>query len=523
MMAVDSPAILKKELMELFQRVRETVEPFFLPSQSDKSATPALSETSQQIVARWQTYPALRSQRAQSIFSRLKAELLSDFARATDPEDAIVQFDGFLAGLPSGVQLFALFEANPQLLDLVVDICSSAPVLARYLSRNSAVLDAVISGSFFEDWPGREALEAELTAELAQPQLDYERKLDTARRWMKDWHFRIGVHHLRGLADGRETALDYTDLAEATVSAIWTVVAEDFARRYGPMPGNGAIVVGMGSLGAARLSATSDLDLIVIYDAPPDAVSTGRRSLSATVYYARLTQALVTALSAQTAAGALYEVDMRLRPSGRQGPVAAGWEAFQKYQRTEAWSWEHLALTRARPITGAKDLSASFEGFRRDLLSDPPEYEKLLRDLQDMRDRLQEAKPKRGVWDIARGPGGLQDIELFAQAGARLSGSPITDGIDQLGCDNTLCDAEGWAVLQRVYLLEAAVKQASRLVAEGAIDRDSLGLGAQKFLLRETGADTIDGLGARLIAEASAAAAVIDQGLALAPEEEQNA
>ncbi|MEM1361555.1 MAG: glutamine-synthetase adenylyltransferase [Pseudomonadota bacterium] len=519
MMAAESPNTLKTELTELFHRVRDTVEPFFLPSLTDPGAIPSLSEASKKIVARWPSYPALRSQRAQSIFARLKTELLNDFTRATDPEDAIVQFDGFLAGLPAGAQLFALFEANPQLLDLVVDICSSAPVLGRYLSRNSAVLDAVISGSFFAPWPGREALEAELKAELAPPQLDYERKLDAARRWMKEWHFQVGVHHLRGLADGRETARDYTDLAEATVSAIWGVVAQDFARRHGPMPGNGAIVVGMGSLGAARLSATSDLDLIVIYDATPDEVSSGRRSLAATVYYARLTQALVTALSAQTAEGALYEVDMRLRPSGRQGPVAAGWQAFQDYQTTQAWTWEHLALTRARPIAGAKALAEAFETFRRNVLSHAPERAVLLRDLQDMRERLQEAKPKRGVWDIARGPGGLQDIELFAQAGALISGCPITDGIDQLTCEHTLCDVEDREVLLRVYLLEAAVKQASRLVAEGAIDRDRLGPGAQKFLLRETSTDTMDDLGARLISEAEAAASVIGRGLALLPED----
>ncbi len=214
-----------------------------------------------------------------------------------------------------------------------------------------AVFDAVIGGSFFDDWPGRAALTAGLAAQLERA-ADYERALDAARAWAKEWHFRVGVHHLRGLIDGFEAGKQYADLAEAAVAGLWPVVMAGFVAKHGPPPGRGAVLVGMGSLGAARLNAQSDLDLIVIYDAGGVEASTGPRPLAARPYYARLTQAMVTALTAQMAEGRLYEVDMRLRPSGRQGPVATSIESFASYQRTEAWTWEHLALTRARVLVG---------------------------------------------------------------------------------------------------------------------------------------------------------------------------
>ncbi|MCV6596557.1 MAG: glutamine-synthetase adenylyltransferase, partial [Mangrovicoccus sp.] len=347
--------------------------------------------------------------------------------------------------------------------------------LARYLSRNSGVLDAVIGGSFFAPWPGLEALQAELTDALEPLAGDYEAQLDTARRWMKDWHFRIGVHHLRGLVTGGETARHYTDLAEAVVAGIWGAVTADFASRHGPLPGRGAAVIAMGSLGAGTLSASSDLDLIMIFDAPADAMSEGRRPLPAKTYYARLTKALVTALSAQTAEGTLYEVDMRLRPSGKQGPVAAGWSSYKAYQKDEAWTWEHLALTRARAIAGAPGLCADFESFRKEVLGWPQDRAKVLADMQDMRARLAEAKPKRGAWDVPRGPGGVQDIELYAQTLALLAGNLATDPAGQL---------QDAADLSAAHALQGAVKQSSRLLNEGILEPAHLGQGAKAFLLR---------------------------------------
>jgi [glutamine synthetase] adenylyltransferase / [glutamine synthetase]-adenylyl-L-tyrosine phosphorylase len=415
-----------------------------------------------------------------------------------------------LPGCPQACSSFPLFEANPQLVNLIVDICSTAPALARYLSRNAGVFDAVIGGSFFSAWPGPSALTAELPALLAA-EPDYEKKLDAARRWTKEWHFRIGVHHLRGLIDATEAGTSYCDLASAVVRALWSEVAAQFALRYGPMPGRGAVVMGMGSLGAGRLNAGSDLDLIVIYDAPGDATSTGPRPLGSRAYYARLTQALVTALTAPMAEGRLYEVDMRLRPSGRQGPVATSFDAFRAYQQDEAWTWEHLALTRARCLAGEPELASAFEAFRRALLAEKGRHPRVLPDAAAMRARLLAARQGAPAWEAKSGPGRLMDIEFLAQTAALLAGDPQRRAEAQLRAgvrSGFLTEADLGPLLTALRLCWQ-LQAAGRLLTEKALDPDALGEGGQAFLLRETGADTAQALTDRLSSVSAAAAAVI--------------
>ncbi|MDO5704501.1 MAG: glutamine-synthetase adenylyltransferase, partial [Paracoccus sp. (in: a-proteobacteria)] len=417
-------------LLARLERVHELTESFFAPGEA--AALPDLSDEARAIIDRWHTYPALRSDRAQQIFRRVQPELLSRMSRAAHPDEALARFDGFLAGLPAGVQLFSLFEANPSLIDLIVDICGTAPGLAAYLSRHQGVLDAVLGGSFFAPWPGAEglrmALDGVLDSALRAPGGGYERALDAARRWAHEWHFRIGVHHLRGLIDADEAGGQYADLADASVAALFPVTVAEFSRRHGPPPGRGAVVLGMGSLGARQLNAGSDLDLIVIYDAEGADQSDGPRPLAARPYYARLTQAMITAVSAPTAEGRLYEVDMRLRPSGRQGPVATSVQSFENYQMTEAWTWEHLALTRARVVgragSGADTLADQVEMLRLTVLKAKGGGAQVMPDLADMRRRIFAAKPVNGSWEAKIGPGRLQDIDLLAQSFALRAGDP---------------------------------------------------------------------------------------------------
>ena len=402
--------------------VSALTEGFFAP-ESDDTSEPELSAHAHDVVAGWYSYPALRSERAQHLFRRLRPTLLCRLYDAADPEDALLRFDRFLAGLPAGVQLFALFDANPRLVHLIVDICATAPRLAAYLSRHSAVLDAVIGGGFFEAWPGTRALRDALTARLAADD-DYERQLDAARLWAREWHFRVGVHQLRGLVDAVEAGAQYAGLAEATLSALWPVVHAAFARKHGRLPGRGAVVLGMGSLGAGQLNAASDLDLIVVYDSPEGAASDGRRPLDARSYHARLTKAFLTAISAPTAEGRLYEVDMRLRPSGRQGPVATSLSAFDSYQSNDAWTWEHLALTRARPVAGDAAMADAVEAVRRRVLSQTAARPGLRADVADMRARLARAKPACGPLGCQERSGPADGCRACGPALRASGGSP---------------------------------------------------------------------------------------------------
>ena len=524
---------LKAEIADRLGAVDAVIERFFRPEDSPRGGDEdvpgialdggALDDT---VLARWQGYPALRSDRAGQIFRRLRPDILARLKATSHPGEALVAFDAFLAGLPAGVQVFSLFEANPQLIDLMVDIAGTAPGLAAYLARNAAVFDAVIAGDFFAPWPGAASLAEALTMRLKAEQ-DYEHRLDTARRWRREWHFRIGVHLLRGVIDAGQAGQQYADLAEAVLVALWPVVGAHFAEKHGEAPGQGtgrgAALIAMGSLGVAQLNAGSDLDLIVIYDAGGVEASEGRRPLPARTYYARLTQAMITALTAPMAEGWLYEVDMRLRPSGNQGPVATGWQAFQDYQREQAWVWEHLALTRARVIAGPVALSAEIEAFRLELLSQPAAPEHVLKEVSEMRARIAAAKAPAGLFDPKLGPGRLQDIELVAQAASLMAQTAEHSAERSIEGGLAAGVAIGWledadeVALRRAAGLCAAMVQVLRLLGPDTPMPDEIGAGARALLLRETGQESMGALETALDEATAQAATIITAALARVP------
>jgi glutamate-ammonia-ligase adenylyltransferase len=484
---------LRAELTERFAATARLTEDFFAPEAS------AATDSTLDYLEKWRSLPALRSPRAAEIFQRVFPGIRAHLDAAGDPAQALQAFERFLSGLPAGVQVLSLFEANPQLTQLVADICAASAELAGYLSRNAQVFDAVLGGDFFSPWPGQAGLHAQLAAQLSELG-DYEAQLDLARRWQKEWHFRIGVHQLRGLIAPEEAAQQYADLAEAAVGGLFPFVVAQFSVKHGPQPGRGAAVVAMGSLGAAQLSARSDLDLIVVYDAGGAEGSDGPRPLTTRAYFARLTQALVTALSAATAEGKLYEVDMRLRPSGQAGPVATSLQSFESYQCDEAWLWEHMALSRARAVAGDSALVAEFGRVRRSVLTRSRRPEDVAQELDEMRRRLAEAGRTGSTWDVKLGPGGVQDIELFAQGLALLARSDARDTAAQLQSGAAL---EGMTEqiagdLASAHRLFGRITQTARLLTLEALQPETLGAGGQAMLLRDGGADSLAELAERL-------------------------
>ncbi|MCL3882451.1 glutamine-synthetase adenylyltransferase [Marivita sp. GX14005] len=503
---------LQTDLTERLEEVHALTESFFGGEDQGAAAGDIPQELADsEIVARWRTYPALRSARGSGIFKRLQPEILSRLAQTSDPQEALAAFDGFLQGLPAGVQVFSLFEANPQLIDMLVDIVGVSGDLGRYLSRNAAVFDAVIGGDFFALWPGADALQRKLEGTLAR-EADYESKLDTARRWGKEWHFRIGVHLLRGLIGAEDAGRHYADLADATLRALTPVVIGEFARKHGAPPGQGAVVLGMGSLGARQIHARSDLDLIVIYDPAGAESSEGRKPLATRPYYARLTQALITAISAPMAEGRLYEIDMRLRPSGHQGPVATSLAAFRQYHTEEAWLWEHLALTRSRVIAGSDDVADAVRTIRAEVLSAPRGRAQVLHRVSQMRERIAEAKGSGDPWDPKLGRGRLQDIELIAQAAAVLNGRPARSVSEALQCEAALewLGRERAAGLWEAYRLCWSLQIGARLISDKTVRPNRDSSAASQFLCRVTETESIDALKEALTAATARAADIIE-------------
>ena len=358
---------------------------------------------------------ATRSQRAREILTELVPELLRIFGATPHPDAALRRFDRFLSHLPAGVQLFSLFYANPGLLALVADVMAGAPRLAEHLAQRPALLDPVLAEGFFAAPPDRSALAAELCQVLAGAR-DFEDTLDTVRRWAGERRFQIGIQLLRRALDGAQAGTALADIAETTLAALVPAVEAEFAQRHGRVPGGAFAVIGMGRLGSREMTLASDLDLILIYDAPPGSeMSDGEHPLPVAAYYARLSQRLIGAITAPTAEGRLYEVDMRLRPSGASGPIASSLAGFGRYQREAAWSWEHMALTRARPVAGDATLSRRIGETIDAVLRLPRDPRRLLIDVAEMRRRIAGENPDPSPWDLRNRRGGLIDLEFIVQ------------------------------------------------------------------------------------------------------------
>jgi [glutamine synthetase] adenylyltransferase / [glutamine synthetase]-adenylyl-L-tyrosine phosphorylase len=358
---------------------------------------------------------ATRSQRAREILTELVPELLRIFGRTPHPDAALRRFDQFLSRLPAGVQLFSLFHANPGLLALVAEIMAGAPRLAEQLAQHPALLDSVLTQGFFAPPPDRAGLAVELDQVMTGVR-DFEDALDKLRRWARERRFQVGVQLLRRALDGAQAGAVLADIAETALAALLPRVEAEFARRHGRVPGGSFAVIGMGRLGSGEMTLASDLDLILIYDVPTaGGTSDGPRPLAVPAYFARLSQRLIGAITAPTAEGRLYAVDMRLRPSGEAGPIASHFSGFARYQSEAAWTWEHMALTRARPVAGDPGLCRRISETIAAVLRLPRDPEKLVVDVADMRRRIAEENPRPSRWDLRNRRGGLIDLEFIVQ------------------------------------------------------------------------------------------------------------
>jgi [glutamine synthetase] adenylyltransferase / [glutamine synthetase]-adenylyl-L-tyrosine phosphorylase len=462
-------------------------------------------------------YPAVRSARARERLTEVQPLLVAALADTADPDRAFGSFDRFLAELPGGVQLFALLRANPGLLRLVADIMGTAPRLARILSRRRRLLDAVLDPRTLAT-PSAAELDDIIAAELALA-TDFQQVLDHARIVGSEQIFLVGVRVLTGSINASQAGGAYALLAERMIAGLQREVERELATSHGLVPGGNAAVVAMGKLGGREMTAASDLDLIVVYEFPPVALqSDGPRPLAPTQYYARLTQRLVTALSSPTAEGALYDVDLRLRPSGQMGPVATQLSSFLDYQVHEAWTWEHLALTRARVVTGPPEFRSRVEAAIRAALVRPRDRAKIADDVRAMRQRISAEKGTDNIWDLKQVRGGLVDIEFIAQHLQLVHAAAHPEVLDQstAAALNKLARAgllePGAAdVLIPATRLLGDLTQILRLCLEGKFDPGAAPHGLKELLARAGDAPSFAALEQRLRDTLGAVAARFDR------------
>ncbi|MFV0431405.1 MAG: bifunctional [glutamine synthetase] adenylyltransferase/[glutamine synthetase]-adenylyl-L-tyrosine phosphorylase [Alphaproteobacteria bacterium] len=367
------------------------------------------------------TYRATRSHHAQTLILEMIPNLLLQFSEYKDPQASFLRFDKFLKNINKGVQLLAIIHANPSIFELLMRILNGAPEIGQYLETYPHLLDALLEGELLNPPPSFKAMKKELKQRLKSfsynKELILEDYLELAARWSQDRRFILSIQALYSNINPKLIFMAYSHIAEATLRFILPPITQDFEKRHGTITQGEFAVVALGRLGSLEMTPTSDLDLIFIYQAQDYmAQSDGARSLGCGQYYGKLGQRIINALTAPTAAGILYEVDMRLRPSGNKGPLAVSFESFKNYQENEAWTWEHMALCRARIVSRRKaDLAKKVTGEIQDILSQNRDESKLKADVADMRTKLYKEKPPKNAWDIKYCEGGIFDMEFMVQ------------------------------------------------------------------------------------------------------------
>ena len=352
---------------------------------------------------------ALRSQRARELLSQLLPRILAALARQPQPDTVFNRFDAFLARQPAGVQLLSLFQRNPTLLDRIAAVLGAAPTLADHLANHPAALDGLLS-------PEEHATPARvLQARLKDGRL-LEDVIEIIRRTVREEDFSISVATMEGRIDANEAGLRRTALADAALHALLAPVLADFSARFGRVRGGAMAVVAMGKAGGREMMAGSDLDLMLVYDHPDDvSESRGTRRLPVSQWFVRAAHSYVAAVTAPGVDGPLYAVDMRLRPSGNKGPVAVSLGSFRRYHAESAWTWERMALTRARVVAGPPALRERVEAAIVEALGNAGDAERIRADAASMRARMLRDLPPDGPWDVKLRAGGQIEVEFVAQ------------------------------------------------------------------------------------------------------------
>jgi glutamate-ammonia-ligase adenylyltransferase len=438
-------------------------------------------------------YPALRSEFARSQLRLLVPNLIELLARSENREQAALAFDRFLAGLHAagGARLISLLLQNPDLLALLALMLGTAPRLADILSHQPQVIDALIDPAFFGALPNAETLGNELARSLDQS-VSYEDMLDRLRLFGQEHMFLIGVRILSGTVSAEQAGEAFARLADVIIRALHRQGESVFAQTHGRIRGQKTALLALGKLGGREMTASSDLDLILVYDFDHEAPeSDGERPLYGAQYFARLTKRLVSALTSQTNYGALYHVDMRLRPSGRSGPVATKLDSFRDYQMSEAWTWEHMALTRARVVSASPEFREEVEGLIRSILAQPRDARTIAGDAYEMRMAIATEKGEADRWDLKYAAGGLTDIEFIAQYLQLVHAAEHPDILDpstarvlERAARLGLLSPEDSEVLRPAVQLYQNLSQILRLCLSGPFDPKKTDPGLLRLLAR---------------------------------------
>jgi len=496
------------------QAAPETGRLLFPPDQDERETLDTLAGmgfrdpvAASAIVRGWLAgrYRALRPEAARADLAAILPVLLGALSRAGDPDAAIAACDRFFSELPGGERLLAALRTHRDLVRLIALILGTAPRLGDIVARSPSLLDGLLDPGFFGASPSEETLTRRLDAFLAEAASE-EQVFDRARRFGREQQVLIGVRILSGVLSASQAGVAYATLADVVIRALHREVERRFGAAYGRMRGAETAVLALGKLGGREMTAGSDLDLILLYDFDPRFPhADGKPALEGAQYFARLTKRLISALTTPTNEGKLYDVDMRLRPSGRSGPVATGLESFALYQREKAWTWEHMALTRARVISAEPAFGARITALIREILCLQRDPRKAAADVREMRRLIAAEKGEDERWDLKYAKGGLIDVEFIAQYLSLVHAAEHPEILDT-NTVRVLEQAQALAILSAAdgELLRAAARlyhdltQLLRLCLPGRFDPKTAGPALLALLPRAAGLPDFSTLEAHL-------------------------
>jgi glutamate-ammonia-ligase adenylyltransferase len=352
-------------------------------------------------------------------------QLLRACAEVEDPDLALQRVLPLVSAVVRRSAYLALLLENPPALVDLVSLCGASPWISEQLATRPFLLDELLDRASLYSAPDKDLLRVELSQQVARLGLDdLEAQMDTLRYFKASHVLRVAASELVGRLPLMQVSDKLTWIAEVMLEHVLTVAWADLTRKYGApardSSGSGFAVFGYGKLGGIELGYGSDLDLVFIYDAPGGGATDGERSVDNAVFYTRLGQRMIHIMETHMAMGQLYEVDMRLRPSGESGMLVSTVQAFRSYQQDTAWTWEHQALVRARFVAGDPEVADAVNGTRREILCQSRDEAELAREVWQMREKMRRhllpgERREEGEFHLKQGTGGIVDIEFMVQ------------------------------------------------------------------------------------------------------------
>ena len=415
--------------------------------------------------------PATRGERSRMLLGRLMPELLRQLAKGTQPDSAFAALAYFIEGLPSSVQIFSLLDYNRHLARLLCDIIVLSPRLTQILKRNPMLFELLLYKEFFDPLPDTQTIASQMREIIAGQAV--EDALDNIKRHTRELRFRAELQAISLSSDRSVLEKSLSAIAEATMQVVLELARADMERRHGKIAGICGIIA-LGRLGIGQLTATSDLDILFVYDAPDVARSDGSRQLDAASYCIRLTQTFVSWMTTQSAEGVLYDIDLRLRPEGSAGAVATPLDRLAHYIDTDIWLWEKLALTKARFVAGDAKLSKPAMDIIHNAINQAHEHDAVMASIADMQTRMAATRKDASKWQLRLQPGGLGDLDLLIQGLRLMYGQHFHDsGLTPAGilttlADKGLIDSHDAQALADAHMVMGNAQHALRLSTQSA-------------------------------------------------------